>query len=222
MVTRKDLIIAVLATFCLTATLFMIIPTKSNPGISPQYDPWVDINDDGTIDIFDAINLAGTFGTSGDPTKNVNVTNWPMQQPEPTYKLLELAMNYSWSNYLGLGGSDRFYIGGFSRMFVYIQPSARYDYLASPGNYSVTISLHMAYWCTSGGTIDGFESFPYNHSQITVYVVNGKVLSWGTQEFHASSYVESKGPYVQLLLISNSTISSGWVMTTIYAYLRNE
>jgi hypothetical protein len=75
MVNKKDLIIVSLATFCLTATLFMILPTKSNPGIG-EYDPWNDLNSDGAVDIYDAINLAGTYGTSGDPTKNVNVTNW--------------------------------------------------------------------------------------------------------------------------------------------------
>ncbi len=74
---RKDLIIAVMATFCLTATLFTIFPTRSNPGIG-EYDAWNDLNDDGKIDIFDAINFAGTFETTGDPTKDVYVTNWPV------------------------------------------------------------------------------------------------------------------------------------------------
>jgi len=75
-VTKKDLVIAILSTFCLTAALFIIIPTRSSPGIG-EYDPWVDLNDDGTINILDCIIISGAFGTSGDPTKNVNVTNWP-------------------------------------------------------------------------------------------------------------------------------------------------
>lgn len=68
MVNKKDLIIAVLATFCLTATLFMVIPTRSSPG---EYDPWVDINDDGKVNIADIFSVAKAFGTSGDPTKSV-------------------------------------------------------------------------------------------------------------------------------------------------------
>ncbi len=72
MVNKKDLVIVALATFCLTVTLFMVLPTKSNPGIG-EYDAWNDLDENGVIDIFDAINFAGTFGTSGDPTKNVNV-----------------------------------------------------------------------------------------------------------------------------------------------------
>jgi hypothetical protein len=71
---RRDLVIVVLVTFCLTATIFMVFPTRSSSG---TYDPWIDNNEDGAIDIFDAIGLANTFGTSGDPTKNVTVTNWP-------------------------------------------------------------------------------------------------------------------------------------------------
>lgn len=64
MVTKKDLIIVALATFCLTATLFTIIPTRS---LSPSgtYDPWVDTNDDGAIDIYDALILASRFNTNG-------------------------------------------------------------------------------------------------------------------------------------------------------------
>jgi len=66
MVTKKGLIIAVLATFCLTSTLFMIKPTRSQTGIG-EYDPWVDLNDDGWIDIYDAITLANHFNTFGTP-----------------------------------------------------------------------------------------------------------------------------------------------------------
>jgi hypothetical protein len=67
---KKDTIIAVLATFCLTATLFMV---SSSLG----YDPWADINEDGRIDMRDIAYEASLFGSSGDPTKNVTVMNWP-------------------------------------------------------------------------------------------------------------------------------------------------
>lgn len=78
MTSKKELIIAVLSTFCLTATLFMIMPTRSSSA-ERQYDPWCDINDDGEIDMINDIrSVAILFGTYGDPTKNVNVTNWPI------------------------------------------------------------------------------------------------------------------------------------------------
>jgi hypothetical protein len=79
MVTKRDLVIAALCTFCLTSALLTILPVGSNyktSGIG-EYDPWVDINDDGRINILDAINLGSSFGTTGNPTKNVSVTNWP-------------------------------------------------------------------------------------------------------------------------------------------------
>jgi hypothetical protein len=45
-----------------------------------EYDPWLDINDDGKIDIYDVAVTAQAFGTYGDPTKNVTVTNWPIDE----------------------------------------------------------------------------------------------------------------------------------------------
>jgi hypothetical protein len=66
MVTKKDLIVAVLCTFCLTSTLFMMTRTRSSPDIG-EYDPWLDSNDDGTINILECITLAGAFGTTGTP-----------------------------------------------------------------------------------------------------------------------------------------------------------
>lgn len=63
MVTKKDLILAVIATFCLTATLFMIIPTRS----AVEYDPWKDVNDDGYNGIDDIVSVAESFGGLGEP-----------------------------------------------------------------------------------------------------------------------------------------------------------
>lgn len=99
---RKDLILAVICTFCLTVTLFTIIPIRSQT--TPEYDPWKDINDDGYIGIDDIVSVAESFGALGDPTKNVNVTNWPdelnvnvtnWQQSQVTEKQV------GWLKYLG-------------------------------------------------------------------------------------------------------------------------
>jgi hypothetical protein len=77
---RKDLIIAVLVTFCLAVTLFAVIPIKSSSS-SNAYDPWLDLNDDGVIDPTDLGMLGTSWSTTGDPTKNVNITNWPSVWP---------------------------------------------------------------------------------------------------------------------------------------------
>jgi len=78
MVTKKDLIIAILATFCLTATLFLIAPTRSTP--TQSYDPWMDANEDGKIGPADFAYFSTIYGATGDTTKNVNVTNFPLDE----------------------------------------------------------------------------------------------------------------------------------------------
>jgi hypothetical protein len=75
MVTRKDLIIAVLATFCLTATLFIILPSRS----AEPYNPWGDVSGptigepDGTINMRDINYEILRFNTFGDTAKNVTI-----------------------------------------------------------------------------------------------------------------------------------------------------
>jgi hypothetical protein len=71
MVTKRVLIVAVLATFCLTATLFMIVPTRSQ---TSSYSARTDVNGDGTIDMADLSWGIDGFMTNGDPTLPVNIT----------------------------------------------------------------------------------------------------------------------------------------------------
>jgi len=58
----------------LLASIFLVATTTSQG----EYDPWKDINDDGYIELMDFWEMSQAFGTSGDPTKNVTVTNWPV------------------------------------------------------------------------------------------------------------------------------------------------
>jgi hypothetical protein len=82
MATKKDLVIAVLVTFCLTATLFIVLPSRS---VEP-YSPWADVSgptvgeSDGTINMRDINYEILRFNTFGDTTKNVSVTNWPAKR----------------------------------------------------------------------------------------------------------------------------------------------
>lgn len=66
MVTKKNLAIVISVVFCLTATLFMIIPSLSLSS-AHSYDPLLDVNDDGKIDIVDLSKVAFAFRTSGTP-----------------------------------------------------------------------------------------------------------------------------------------------------------
>jgi len=56
--------------------LVVIVPLSTQQGTN-TYDAWLDYNEDGIIDVNDLQPLGGAYGTTGDPTKNVNVTNWP-------------------------------------------------------------------------------------------------------------------------------------------------
>lgn len=73
MVKKKDLVIAILTTFCLASTMFLVQIVRSQT--LGQYDPWFDMDDSGKIDVYDVAWVAKAYGTTGDPTKNVNVTN---------------------------------------------------------------------------------------------------------------------------------------------------
>jgi hypothetical protein len=64
MITKKHLVITALLSFCIAATLFMIIPIAGQE--QPEYDPWLDINDDGYIGIDDIFTLASHFGAEGE------------------------------------------------------------------------------------------------------------------------------------------------------------
>ena len=70
MIVKKNLIIAVLATFCVTFALFSVIPTRSL--VTKEYDPMADLTGpdgvpDGTINMRDIGYVCSLFGTSGTP-----------------------------------------------------------------------------------------------------------------------------------------------------------
>ena len=73
----KNYLVAVLLCSMILALAFI---HNSGSQTTFQYDPWADMNDDGKIDIKDIAYSSRLFGTLGDPTKNVNVTNWPIDE----------------------------------------------------------------------------------------------------------------------------------------------
>jgi hypothetical protein len=71
----KNYLLAILLSSMILALVFCL---NVGSQTTMPYDPWADINDDGIIDIFDLVNMANKYGATGDPTKNVTVTNWPI------------------------------------------------------------------------------------------------------------------------------------------------
>ena len=68
----KPLTLANITLACiLLASLLLVkaIPTSS----LGEYDPWADLNEDGKIDIFDLVSLAGKYGTTGTPINKTEV-----------------------------------------------------------------------------------------------------------------------------------------------------
>jgi S1-C subfamily serine protease len=61
---KKEVVIAMVFTFCFTTALLMVRPTGS---ANASYDPWLDYNDDGKIGLTDLVALANSYGTSGTP-----------------------------------------------------------------------------------------------------------------------------------------------------------
>ena len=101
---RKDLIVAVLATFCLTATLFVILPSRS-----ADYDPWADVSgpiqgtEDGVINMRDISYEIQHFNAAGDTTKNVTVVNWPVTTQKTVFYQQTISTSSALHNASGFG-----------------------------------------------------------------------------------------------------------------------
>jgi len=63
MITRKHLLLAIGATCLLTMFAITIVPIRSQT--AGQYDPWLDVNDDGKIDGKDIALVALHYGQAG-------------------------------------------------------------------------------------------------------------------------------------------------------------
>ena len=62
---NRRYVVAVLTIACLMTVLLTVAPIRSGSPASGAYDPWLDWNDDGKIDIKDVSRVARAFGTSG-------------------------------------------------------------------------------------------------------------------------------------------------------------
>lgn len=100
--TASTLINIVLSAILLTSMFFIGMTAT----MSGEYDPWKDINDDGYIELMDFWGMSQAFGTSGDPAKNVTVTNWPLTvTSETTVWYANSSLPLTSANYSGRGFS---------------------------------------------------------------------------------------------------------------------
>lgn len=77
MVKKRLMVIASVVVSVLLGGLFLnnVILAQSNG----EYDPWLDSNEDGIIDVNDLSPLGQSYGSSGDPTKNVTIVKHASQ-----------------------------------------------------------------------------------------------------------------------------------------------
>ena len=57
--------------------IVLVVSIASNLTGAVDYDPWLDVTDDGYGGVDDIVFTAEHFGASGDPIKQCNITNWP-------------------------------------------------------------------------------------------------------------------------------------------------
>lgn len=58
-------------------SVVLVVSIAANLTGAVDYDPWLDVTDDGYGGIDDIVSTAEHFGASGDPIKQCNITNWP-------------------------------------------------------------------------------------------------------------------------------------------------
>ncbi len=76
-----------------------------------EYDPWIDYNEDGIVDVNDLHSLGQVYSASGDPTKYVTVTNWPISQEFHVWYQDPLTGSESlWSPYYNASGFSSLHI----------------------------------------------------------------------------------------------------------------
>ncbi|MGB9135423.1 MAG: hypothetical protein WCC63_07590, partial [Candidatus Bathyarchaeia archaeon] len=193
-----------LACVLLASTLLVGI-TASAP-----YDPWCDLDEDGRISIFDVVQIAASYGTLGDPGKNVTVTNWP--SPAPYCEAQVQYMNVSW---LGYDAYDLLPVtcGGFSRLYVYATVDS-----AVTGTYSFNVSLYAVQW-NPGGLPSYYE---YRAGDFLWFSgeISGSSISVPVQL--VGDGITVKASQCILYFYLESDVPSGWINLRVTPYLRNE
>ena len=215
MIMRRELVI-VLLTFCLTSILFMIRPVSS-PGYLP-YDPWTDQDDDGYIGSRDLNALLTRYGASGDPTKNVNVTNWPVESnvsvtnfpseynstitnwpTEPSWKVINVVenLNVTWNNTYPQSKSDLINLGsvptsGYSRMTLYMRVT---NYTDVGGE----LPYHANNAAIRCGIYDQFDYGERARENVTVTWYTGTTSQSLFIAYHLVTYESSQQFYVAIV-----------------------
>jgi len=110
----------------LSSVFFVGVTAVENP-----YDHWLDVNDDGEIDIFDVVKVAGAYGTTGTPINKTELLLEMTQKIENLTTRLEILEHQSgWlpaptfdSGWISINPGDRYYFFhnlSTTNVFVYV------------------------------------------------------------------------------------------------------
>ena len=202
------------------SSLFLVSVTAQ----TIPYDPWVDIDQDGEIDIFDVVPVAYAYGAEGDPTRNVTVTNWPIVPSKADYEILYLGReNCSGDTDFSFWGD----CGGYSKVTLFAEPWLENPIKTTAIDYGFTISLHELLWKRQPNLEDWpHVGFSEDHV-LPAWQLN--LTSWSDDGFWCNGPTpaisfETKGPYFLISFYTNTTHpqpGNVWTVVDFYAYLRN-
>jgi hypothetical protein len=209
---NKNMIIALTITFCFIASMLMVIPIRSQS--SGQYDPWLDINDDGRINMDEIVAATTAFGSTGDPTKNVNVTN-------PKAMTIQEDLNLSISSGLAWTSSiDPFATAGYDRMFVSAAVIDISNYSSSIGIIVSLVGVNW-YWGLAKGKYLITTIYPYDYSrQVNINIPAGFASYIPVSCDESGEFpVEAGQCSLSFNGTSSHTLQYGWVMIRVWIYL---
>ena len=149
---------AILFLVTLLSSLFLVSTTTSSP-----YDPWCDIDGDGDIDIYDAVDLAGKYGTTGNPARNVTIIH-------NTYEFLE---DFNFTEHSA--HSYRFTTKGYRQVTLYV-------FLSYPVLQDTQVHVAVSFWIEGSNrapTMDLFTAFIFQNASVwRTYDVKGSSMSF--------------------------------------------
>jgi len=208
---KKDLVIVALATFCLTSTLFMILPSRS-----AERDPWADVSGptqgepDGTINMRDINYEIQHFNQDvSNMTRNVNVTNW--QPQDKVVWVGDYLYNSSWQGYIHTGENPA-HVGGYEKMTIVYQFPDGGTFAGETPKY---LQAELD-WRIDSIT---YHSYPIEFLSTTLYRVEGGQYP-AICQISADSY-PIKQPYVYVgpRITDNAWDDIGNLTVSVYLYL---
>lgn len=214
-------LVAILATSVFFMNTRSTIETKT--ASAGTYDPWLDYNEDGYVGIDDIFSTASNFGAEGDPTKNVNVTNFPAAQLEPSWQAIDINpsvgyYNFSWSNWVGVNTTLDVLCGGYSKAFVYM---GLYN-VSYTENYGISVAITSIMWelrptnDLSGLYTGCSETLPPGSCNIThIGGISGGYISKMME-------IETKANSFHLGIQIDCTKLFGWAQLRFFVYLRKD